>query len=80
MEIIEKKFPRNSTAFDIFEIMHGYSVKKKKGKAPTASFPNNKPSENYIARAKLRSFTSQIPNGEKWFRSLNGKTVKIERS
>lgn len=75
MEIIEKKFPRNSTAFDIYEINHGFSIKKKKGEAPTLNFPN-KPTENYMARAKLRSFTSQKSNGEKWFLSLNGKSIK----
>ena len=53
VEIIEKKFPRNSTAFDIGEIRHAFTIKKKKGKAPTFKFPKN-------CRAKLRSFSSFV--------------------
>ena len=37
MEIIHKKFPMNSTAFEIVDNEYGWSIKKEKGKPPTMS-------------------------------------------
>ena len=62
MEIIEKKFPRNSTAFDLSE--HDFLIEKRKGKSPTFDFFHCKcdSSDNY--KAKLRSFDKKKSSRE----------------
>ena len=37
MEVINKKFPINSTAFEIVDNEYGWNIKKEKGKPPTMS-------------------------------------------
>ena len=49
-----KKFPKNSTVFDISEFKHDFSIEKKKGKSPTCSHCKCNSSDNY--KTKLRSF------------------------
>ena len=35
MDVINKKFPINSTSFEILDTEYGWSIKKENGKAPT---------------------------------------------
>ena len=78
MELIGNTFPINSTAFDIEDCRHGFSIKKKMGKATTFDF--SRETENY--KLKLRNFSLTNSSGKKFYLSLrmDGKGTKLEIS